>query len=315
MTNAPHIPVMLPEVLEALAPRDGAIYVDGTFGAGGYTRGILAAATCKVVGIDRDPGAFTRAQTLSRDHADRFFPVHGTFGDVAMHLQALGLQQVDGFVLDLGVSSMQLDEAERGFSFAKDGPLDMRMDTTCGEPASILVNTLSEKELADIIWTYGEERYAKKIASAIVRARAEKKIETTLVLADIVSAAMPAASRKFAIHPATRTFQALRIAVNGELDQLHAALEAAIDVLAEGGRLVIVSFHSLEDTIVKNFFRKNGPAQAGSRHLPDIAGAPALFVQPFKKTVAASEAECKSNPRSRSAKLRWGIRTAERKAA
>lgn len=315
MTNAPHVPVMLPEVLAALAPKQGGVYVDGTFGAGGYTRGILEVSNCKVVGIDRDPSAFTRAQALTHEFRERFYPVHGTFGDVAQHLSHLGIGQVDGFVLDLGVSSMQLDEASRGFSFAKDGPLDMRMDTTSGDPASILVNTLPEKELSNIIWTYGEERYAKKIASAIVRARAEKKIETTLVLADIVSAAMPAASRKFAIHPATRTFQALRIAVNGELDQLHQALDASIDILAEGGRLVIVSFHSLEDTIVKNFFRKCGPQQAGSRHLPDVAGKPALFVQSEKKALAASESEIVANPRARSAKLRWGTRTRERRAA
>lgn len=313
--TAPHIPVMLPEVLEALAPKAGEIYADGTFGAGGYTRGILAAADCRVVGIDRDPTAFARAKDSSREFGDRLLPVHGTFGDIALHLQALGIEKIDGFVLDLGVSSMQIDDGARGFSFAKDGPLDMRMDTSSGEPASILVNTLSEKELADIIWTYGEERYAKKIAAAIVRARAEKKIETTLVLADIVSAAMPASSRKFAIHPATRTFQALRIAVNGELDQLHAALDAAIDVLAEGGRLVIVSFHSLEDAIVKTFFRKHGPAQGGSRHLPEVAAKPPIFIQPQKKSIAASDAETAVNPRARSAKLRWGVRTAERRAA
>lgn len=313
--TAPHIPVMLPEVIEALAPKAGEMYVDGTFGAGGYTRAILAAADCKVVGIDRDPSAFARAEDMSKEFGGRLLPVHGAFGDVALHLSSLGIEKIDGFVLDLGVSSMQIDDGARGFSFAKDGPLDMRMDTTSGEPASILVNTLSEKELADIIWTYGEERYAKKIAAAIVRARADKKIETTLVLADIVSAAMPASSRKFAIHPATRTFQALRIAVNGELDQLHTALDAAIDVLAEGGRLVIVSFHSLEDSIVKAFFRKHGPVQGGSRHLPEVASKPAMFVQPQKKSIAAGDAESAVNPRARSAKLRWGVRTAERRAA
>ncbi|MBU6235076.1 MAG: 16S rRNA (cytosine(1402)-N(4))-methyltransferase RsmH, partial [Alphaproteobacteria bacterium] len=209
--NAPHVPVMLPEVLEALAPRNGEIYVDGTFGAGGYTTAILNAAACKVVAIDRDPSAYARAQGMAKANP-RLVPVHGAFGDVSTHLATLDIEGVDGFVMDLGVSSMQIDDGARGFSFTKDGPLDMRMDASSGEPASILVNTLDEKALADIIWKYGEERYARKIAAAIVKARAEKKIETTLVLADIVKAAMPAASRKFAIHPATRTFQALRIA-------------------------------------------------------------------------------------------------------
>ena len=313
--TAPHIPVMLPEVLEALAPKAGEIYVDGTFGAGGYTSAILAATDCRVVAIDRDPSAIVAANDISKKFGGRLTPVHGTFGDVAAHLRKLGISEIDGFVLDIGVSSMQIDDGARGFSFAKDGPLDMRMDTSSGQPASILVNTMPEGELADIIWKYGEERHSRRIASAIVKARAEKQIETTLVLAEIVRAALPASSRKFAIHPATRTFQALRIAVNGELEQLEAALEAAIDVLKVGGRLVIVSFHSLEDSIVKSFFRRCGPTQGGSRYLPDVEVVPPLFMQPEKKAIAPSDAECAANPRARSAKLRWGIRTAERRAA
>jgi 16S rRNA (cytosine1402-N4)-methyltransferase len=313
MTMPPHIPVLLSEVLSALAPKDGEIYVDGTFGAGGYTRAILEAADTRVIAIDRDPAAYGRAVAMQSDFgADRLLPFHADFASFPDVLKG---KQVDGIVLDLGVSSMQIDEPARGFSFLQDGPLDMRMDTSAGEPASVLVNGLDERALADLLWIYGEERYSRKIAAAIVKARTEKKIETTLVLARIVEDAMPASSRKFAIHPATRTFQALRIAVNAELEQLEAALEAAIDALSENARLVIVSFHSLEDSIVKAFFRKHGPVQGGSRHLPDVEARPVLFLQPQKKAVVASEAECRANPRARSAKMRFGIRTAERRAA
>jgi len=305
-----HVPVMLPEVLEALKPQDGGIYVDGTFGAGGYSKAILKAADCKVVGIDRDETAIARAQGI-----DGVIPVHGAFGDVESHLEGLGIDAVDGFVLDLGVSSMQIDQADRGFSFNKDGPLDMRMDRSSGEPASVIVNTMDEKDLADLIYKYGEERHSRKIAAAIVKARAEKQIETTLVLADIVAKAMPGSAKKFAIHPATRTFQALRIFVNGELDQLESALNASLSILKEGGRLVIVSFHSLEDSVVKAFLREQGPSQAGSRHMPETEAVPAKFIQPVKKSIAPSDAECSANPRARSAKLRWAVRTDERIAA
>lgn len=305
-----HVSVMLAEVLEALAPRNGEVYVDGTFGAGGYTKAILEKAACKVIAIDRDASAIARAADMKN-----VTPVHGAFGDVADHLRALGIDEVDGFVLDLGVSSMQIDQPERGFSFAKDGPLDMRMDPSSGEPASAIVNAYSEKELADIIWKYGEERHSRKIAAAIVKARTEKPIETTLALAEIVAKAMPGSAKKFAIHPATRTFQALRIAVNGELEQLESALDASLKILKSGGRLVIVSFHSLEDSIVKNFLRAYGPALAGSRHLPETASRPARFIQPVKKSLSPSDAECRANPRARSAKLRWAVRTDERIAA
>lgn len=308
--GAPHIPVMLPEVLAALAPKNGGIYVDGTFGAGGYTAAILNAATCSVIAIDRDETAIARAKKT-----ERLTPIHGAFGDVAQHLRGLGIADVDGFVLDLGVSSMQIDDGSRGFSFNKDGPLDMRMDRDSGEPASTLVNDWDEKDLADIIWKYGEERHSRKIAAAIIKARAEKKIETTLALADIVAKALPPSYKKFALHPATRTFQALRIAVNGELEQLEAALEASLRILKSGGRLVVVSFHSLEDSIVKAFLRENGPTQGGSRHMPDVVVRPTYFTQPEKKAIAASDDETRANPRARSAKLRWAIRTEERMAA
>lgn len=309
MTDAPHIPVMLAEVLDALQPRDGEIYVDGTFGAGGYTSAILKSAKCKVIAVDRDERAFATASAMNKTNPD-LIPVHGAFGDIADHLNALGMTQVDGLVLDLGVSSMQIDQPERGFSFTKDGPLDMRMDTSSGEPASILVNTLDEKELTQIIDHYGEERYARLIARAIVRARAEKQIETTLVLADIVAQAMPGSFKKFAIHPATRTFQALRIAVNGELDQLESALRASLRILKPGGRLVIVSFHSLEDAAVKRFLKEQSEAPTMSRHRPDTTGdfAPA-FTLPVKKAVKPTDNETNTNPRARSAKLRWAVRT------
>lgn len=309
-----HVPVMCSEVLEALAPKDGDVYVDGTFGAGGYTKAILKKAHCKVIAIDRDESAFKVAQDLAGTNHE-LVPVHGAFGEVEAHLQKLGIRGIDGFVLDLGVSSMQIDDGARGFSFLKDGPLDMRMDRAAGRSAAQLINDLSEKELADIIWKYGEEKFARKIAKAIIEARARKPIETTLAFVDVIVKALPASSKKYAIHPATRTFQALRIAVNGELDQLEAALASAPRILKTGGRLVIVSFHSLEDSIVKKFFRETGPTRAGSRHLPEAEDKPVLFHQPVKKAQESGEQECRMNIRARSAKLRWGIRTNERIAA
>lgn len=305
-----HVSVMLPEVLEALAPKDGEVYIDGTFGAGGYTKAILEAATCSVIAIDRDDSAIERAKDMAG-----VTPVHGAFGDVKRHLRDLDIEGVDGFVLDLGVSSMQIDQADRGFSFNKDGPLDMRMDRSSGEPASEYVNSMDEKDLADIIWKYGEERHSRKIAKAIVTARAIAPIETTLQLVEIVSKAMPGSAKKFGINPATRTFQALRIYVNGELDQLEDALSASLSILKTGGRLVVVSFHSLEDSIVKAFLREQGPSQPGSRHMPATIVVPPKFTQPVKKSIPPSEAECSANPRARSAKLRWAVRTEERIAA
>jgi 16S rRNA (cytosine1402-N4)-methyltransferase len=315
MNDTPHVPVMLDEVLDALAPKTGAVYVDGTFGAGGYTGAILDKADCRVIAIDRDETAFERGQALTKKYGARLTPVHGAFGDVAMHLNGLGVTGVDGFVLDLGVSSMQIDDGARGFSFAKDGPLDMRMDQGQAISAADIVNDTSEKVLADIIWKYGEERHSRRIAAGIIKARAIRRIETTLELAGIVAASMPGSSKKFAIHPATRTFQALRIAVNGELEQLESALAASVQILKSGGRLVIVSFHSLEDSIVKNFLREQGPKQGGSRHRPETGDKPVYFIQTMKKALAPSDGECRVNPRARSAKLRWAVRTDERMAA
>ena len=314
----PHIPVMLNEVLAALQPAAGDTYVDGTFGAGGYTSAILDMADCTVVAIDRDPNAFATANKLvAHKYGARLKPVHGSFSDVTSHLQSLGIDGVDGLVVDLGVSSMQIDDGARGFSFNKDGPLDMRMNTSEGETAADLVRDLDETDLADIIYRYGEERHARRIAGAIVRARAAKPITTTLELAEIVRGAVPGGGAKYGIHPATRTFQALRIAVNSELEEVERVLDASIDVLKAGARLVVVSFHSLEDSIVKAFLKKHtGGSETVSRHMPERPNtAPVYFSQQVRKSLQATDTETKENPRARSAKLRWAIRTSTRKAA
>ncbi len=299
-----HYPVMLPEVLAALSPRDGAVYVDGTFGAGGYTRAILEAADCKVVAIDRDADAAKRAESFEKEYGERFEFKRGCFGDVAA---LLGDQKIDGFVLDIGVSSFQIDEAARGFSFRYDGPLDMRMDTENGQSAADLVNSMPEEELANIIYKYGEERKSRRVAHKIVEMRKNQPFETTLQLADAVRACVPAS--RDGIDPATRTFQALRIAVNDELGELERALEASVQVLKSGGRLVVVSFHSLEDGMVKRFLReKSGGAAKGSRYMPAQDEEVSVFALENRKAVKPSENEIAENPRSRSARLRYGVR-------
>ena len=305
MTASPHYPVMLPEVLEFLQPSGSGVYVDGTFGAGGYTSAILEAAPeCTVVAIDRDVAAKSRAGALQEKYGERLQFIHGCFGDVRDLLGAAGFKKVDGFVLDVGVSSMQIDEGGRGFSFQKDGPLDMRMDQSAGPSAADIVNSTEEGELADIIFKYGEERLSRRIAKVIVERRAEEKFETTGQLADAVRSCVPRS--KDGIDPATRTFQALRIAVNDELGELERALNSAEHILAPGGRMVVVSFHSLEDRIVKDFFRAAaGKAAGGSRHAPEIAPAKtASFEILTKKAVLPRQKELSENPRSRSAKLR-----------
>jgi 16S rRNA (cytosine1402-N4)-methyltransferase len=305
-----HYPVMLNEVLDSLSPQDGEVYVDGTFGAGGYSRAILDHADCTVIAIDRDPSALSAADRLKQDYGSRFIFVQGRFGDALELVNKAGFEQVDGFVLDIGVSSMQLDQAERGFSFRFDGALDMRMDTTQGETAADIVNQMDEEDLANLIYKYGEERLSRRIAKRIVEKRAEEKIETTLQLADIVRSVVPR-SPKDKIDPATRTFQALRIAVNDELGELERALEASEKMLKEAGRLVVVSFHSLEDGIVKAFlYERSGRTANNSRHLPvsmDAVQAP-TYTLPKRKAVEPSDAEIQQNSRSRSAKLRFGIR-------
>ncbi|MBM3618517.1 MAG: 16S rRNA (cytosine(1402)-N(4))-methyltransferase RsmH [Alphaproteobacteria bacterium] len=309
--HSPHAPVMLHEMLASLNIRDGARFVDGTFGAGGYTRAILDAAECHVYAIDRDGTVEKFADALRASHPKRFTFLSGAFGDMERLLADAGVDSVDGIVLDIGVSSMQLDEAERGFSFKRSGPLDMRMAQT-GVTAAEFVNNASEADLTDIISHYGEERAAKRIAKAIVAARAEAPFETTHQLAALVAKTIGRGNGK--IDPATRTFQALRIYVNDELGELVRALEAAEKLLAPNGRLVVVTFHSLEDRIVKRFFqsRTGNAEETFSRHVPVTANANAekpSFTQPTRKALAASEEEAAVNPRSRSAKLRWGIRT------
>ncbi len=308
----PHTPVMLREVLDALEPRAGAIIVDGTFGAGGYSRAFLDAADCTVWGIDRDPDAVARGKALAKEYDGRLRVLHGRFGDMADLLAAEGVDQVDGIALDLGVSSTQIDTGARGFSFRLDGPLDMRMDPEAGESAADLVNSGDEKELAHIIYTFGEERHARRIARAIVAARAEGPIVGTGALAGIVRAAIPGPAAAQKIDPATRTFQALRIHVNDELGELDRGLAGAEKLLGAGGRLAVVAFHSLEDRRVKQFLRERaGAAGRGSRHLPEDTSAPApTFSLIARNAIAASAAESAANSRARSAKLRVAERTA-----
>ncbi|GIK98598.1 MAG: ribosomal RNA small subunit methyltransferase H [Alphaproteobacteria bacterium] len=309
MSAARHIPVLLREVIEVLAPRDGGVYVDATFGAGGYSRAILEAADCTVWGIDRDPEAIARADALARRYEGRLRLVHGRFGEMAELLSARGVTAADGVAFDFGVSSMQLDEAGRGFSFRFDGPLDMRMEKS-GPSAADLVNALSERELADVIHALGEERKARAIARAIVVARAAAPIERTLQLAEIVRRAVRARGHE-PIDPATRTFQALRIQVNDELGEIERGLAAAEALLAAGGRLAVVAFHSLEDRRVKEFLRaRSGRAPAGSRHLPPAAaGRRPSFRLLDGGVITPGADEIAVNPRSRSARLRAAERT------
>lgn len=308
--SAPHFPVMLPEVLSVLSPKDGEVYVDGTFGAGGYTRAFLEAADCTVIAIDRDPAAVARADAMKKEFGERLIFVRGKFGDALELVKAAGFEQVDGFVLDVGVSSMQFDEASRGFSFRFDASLDMRMDTESGETAADIVNTYDEEDLANLIYKYGEERKSRYIARRIVEERKAAPIETTLRLAEMIRDVVHK-SPKDKIDPATRTFQALRIAVNDELGELQRGLVAAENLLKEGGRLVVVSFHSLEEGIVKSFlYERSGKTPNASKYLPAIAkGDDPSFVLSPKKPIDPSDDEIKQNARSRSARLRGGIRT------
>ncbi|WP_119459083.1 16S rRNA (cytosine(1402)-N(4))-methyltransferase RsmH [Rhodospirillaceae bacterium SYSU D60014] len=313
--GARHQPVLLQEVTEALALRDGGVYVDGTFGAGGYARALLEAADCTVWGIDRDPEAITGAAELARRFPGRLHLVQGRFADMVELLQSRGVAEADGIALDLGVSSMQLDEAERGFSFRADGPLDMRMERA-GESAADVVNRMDERELADVIFHLGEERKARAIARAIVAARAEAPITRTSQLAEIVRRTVRAGAkgRPDMIDPATRTFQALRIHVNDELGQIERGLVAAETLLRAGGRLVVVSFHSLEDRRVKTFLRQRSDrAPRQSRHLPvdtgEAARAPSFRLL-SSGAVTPTAVEIERNPRARSARLRAAERTA-----
>ena len=305
-----HLPVLRDEVVAALAPRDGAVYIDGTFGGGGYSEALLTAAECAVIGIDRDPEAIRRGAALEARHGGRLTLIEGRFGEMAEHIQGLGIAAVDGVALDLGVSSPQLDQPERGFSFREDGPLDMRMAAS-GETAADLVNSLPEKQLADLIWRYGEERHARRVARAIGETRNTARITRTKELADLVRRIVPRSPD--GIDPATRTFQALRIAVNDELGELERGLDAAETMLKVGGRLAVVSFHSLEDRAVKTFLAaRSGTGSGVSRHAP---ADPKRRLGPgfrllSRRPIRPSEAELQRNARARSARLRAAERLA-----
>lgn len=313
MASFSHYSVMAAEVLQYLAPRSGGVYLDGTLGGGGHSELILEASGPDgvVYGIDRDPSALAAASTRLKRFGNRFRPLRGSFGDLAALLASQGVGAIDGLVLDLGVSSPQLDRAERGFSFRADGPLDMRMDPTQGETAADLVNSLSERELEQAIKEYGEERWARKIAQRIVAQRQEQPFKTTLQLAELVERSIPRRFQEDRIHPATRTFQGLRILVNNELEQVEQGLKAAIDLVRPGGRLVVISFHSLEDRIVKQRLRDAASGCRCPRQLPQcVCGQQPLLRVLTSRPVMAGAAELAENPRSRSAKLRAAERLA-----
>ena len=311
-----HIPVLLNQMLEALSPQNEEVYVDATFGGGGYSRAILEAADCRVVALDRDPEAVTRGRALESEFGDRFQMLNGTFSQLKELLEEIGLTKVNGFIFDLGVSSNQIDTPERGFSFRFDAPLDMRMSNE-GLSAADVVNTYSEKDLADIIYRYGEEKKSRSIARKIVEVRKEEPIQTTRQLADLVKSVVRGS--KDGQNPATLTFQALRIYVNNELIEVDKGLKIAEELLVSGGRLVVVTFHSLEDRLVKQFLRerqggRGSRTSLGSRHVPDLLGQ-TESVATFSlgkgatiKGITPDEAELCLNPRARSARLRAAIR-------
>lgn len=309
-----HQPVMLEQVLDAIAPKEGELIVDGTLGAGGYTRAIVQKASCRIYAIDRDPGAIELAQHWLGNWPNIKI-LHGNFGDAETLLAAQNINKIDGIVFDLGVSSMQLDQAERGFSFRHDAPLDMRMSQE-GPCAADIINEMKEEELANLIYKYGEERKSRAVAKAIVAARKHSPINRTTELADIVRSVVRSAPSK-GIDPATRTFQALRIFVNNELGELERGLVAAKQLLSPGGRLVVISFHSLEDRIVKHFIRDNsGQSGSGySRYFPESVTVAqrkaAFFKQQSGRAIVPMQEELRFNPRARSARLRVAIRTGE----
>ncbi|WP_339915361.1 16S rRNA (cytosine(1402)-N(4))-methyltransferase RsmH [uncultured Brevundimonas sp.] len=307
--SAPHAPVLIDQVTAALTPGSGDVIIDATFGAGGYTRAILATGA-EVIALDRDPTVQPYAEAVANDYPGKFILVRTPFSGLAEAFADSGRERLDGVVFDIGVSSMQLDQAERGFSFMRDGPLDMRMGDE-GDTAADIVNTWDHGPMAHIFKLYGDERQSGRVATAILRRRVEKPFERTLDLAAVVEKAL-GGRRGAAIHPATRVFQALRIAVNDELGELRAGLEAAEACLSPGGRLAVVTFHSLEDRIVKAFLtERSGNAPGGSRHAPALVETrkPSFTLQ-FKGAHEASPVELDANPRARSARLRAAVRTA-----
>ena len=298
-----HYPVMLPEVLSALNPQAGETYVDGTFGNGGYSDALLKAAKCDVIGLDRDPNVAPRAKEFGINYPGRFRLIETPFSK----MDDVGIAPVDAVILDIGVSSMQLDQAERGFSFMRAGPLDMRMGAD-GPTAADAIKSLSHSDLIRVFQVYGEERRARRAADFITRARDEGDITTTDVLADLIEKALGRTGKN---HPATRVFQALRIYINDELGELYRGLCAAEKTLKPGGRLIVVTFHSLEDRIVKSFLRRrSGEVTGGSRYAPEVKhdGPVASFAQGKRSVIKPSKSEIDENPRSRSAKLRFAIR-------
>jgi 16S rRNA (cytosine1402-N4)-methyltransferase len=299
--SASHIPVLISSLISTASPISGT-WIDGTFGAGGYTKYLLNAGADRVIGIDRDPSVFDMATDWKSEFGDRLRLVQDTFSNLDKTTE-----QADGVVLDIGVSSMQIDQAERGFSFQKDGPLDMRM-SGAGSTAAHLINSASEEKIADILFYFGEERASRRIAKMIVERRNERPFERTLDLVSVIQKCLPR-SKPGQAHPATRSFQALRIAVNSEYNQLAEGLSAAERVLCLGGVLAVVTFHSIEDRIVKRFFQSRSGSKAGSRYAPLVEDVDAQFILKSRKPIRASEEEIALNPRSRSAKLRIGWRT------
>lgn len=310
VAEAHHVPVMYDQMLSFMSPKDGETYVDGTFGAGGYTRGLLEASKCNVIAIDRDKHVQQSADALNKEFPGRFALLLGPFGDMEELLKAHGVTKVDGVVLDIGVSSMQLDQAERGFSFKQDGPLDMRMSGE-GPDAAYFVNHSSEEEIANVIYQYGGERMSRRIAKAIVEKRNEEPFERTAQLANLVRSIVKQGKSK--VDPATRTFQAIRIWVNDELGELERALKAAEKVLAPGGRLVVVTFHSLEDAMVKRFLKERSPKKEHVSKYSKKSEKPLEKHESFRiltsKSVLPEQQEVERNARARSAKLRAAVRT------
>jgi 16S rRNA (cytosine1402-N4)-methyltransferase len=306
LTAAPHIPVLLDPIMAAISSVDG-VWLDGTFGAGGYTRALLDAGASQVLAVDRDPEVFQRAESWAVQYGERLLLIAGEFGQLDQLALTHGHALLDGVVLDVGVSSMQIDQAERGFSFVQDGPLDMRMSQS-GSSAADIVNTVSEKTLADILFQYGEERASRRIARKIVLTRQTAPITTTAALAALIESCLPR-PKPGQVHPATRSFQALRIAVNDELKQLVDGLVAAERALRPGGVLAVVTFHSLEDRIVKRFIQtRSGAGPRGNRFSPELDLEAPRFERLNRKAIVASEDEMAENPRARSAKLRMARR-------